>query len=73
MHDSEPDVNGKYADKYQVMRNHLPVCITELSRDELIKELALAMDALESLDTIQYKSGDVIDAWRAGRPIVDYR
>lgn len=55
--------------EYQVVRNGLPVSLTNLSREELLNELALAMDAIEELDNIEYKMKEVIAAWRSNRPI----
>lgn len=55
--------------EYQVVRDGLPVSLTKLSREELLNELALAMDAIEELDNIEYKLKEVIAAWRGNRPI----
>ena len=55
-------------DDYQVVRNGKVYRLNELSREDLIAELAKAMDALEAVDEMLSQGNDTIRRWRFETP-----
>ena len=52
------------ASEYQVVKAGKVYTITELSREDLIVELAKAMDALEAVDEMLSQGPEIIRRWR---------
>ena len=55
-------------DDYQVVRNGKVYRLNELSREDLIAELAKAMDALEAVDEMLSQGPEIIRRWRFETP-----
>ena len=56
------------ASVYQVVKEGKSCPITELSREDLIAELAKAMDALEAVDEMLSQGNAIIRRWRVETP-----
>jgi hypothetical protein len=56
------------ASEYQVVKAGTVYPITELSREDLIVELAKAMDALEAVDEMLSQGPEIIRRWRFETP-----
>lgn len=71
MDHNDPDYRKPEPCEYQVIRNGMPVPITDLSREDLILELVKAMDCIEDLDETLYKFSNNVNsrvaAWRNNR------
>mgnify|MGYP003331292665 FL=1 len=56
------------ASVYQVVKAGTVYPITDLSREDLIVELAKAMDALEAVDEMLSQGPEIIRRWRFETP-----